>query len=277
MVVVPSVLTAASVLYIGLAPRINQLLYRQMLFYPVPFGTDVEAVPVLEGIEGEDVYFHGDMGQRLNGWFWRNPEAKFVFLFSHGNSGNITIRDKTARLMLMAGGSVFVYDYQGFGRSTGNPSVEGICSDARGAYDYLVQREGVSPDSIIAYGESLGAAVSSYLTTVRPVRSFVLQSGFASLHRIAYETFPLLRVYPDFLFPKPTLDSQSVLSRRHPPVLLIHGELDSVIPVQHSVDMFNASVGEKRLLKLPNSAHADICQTSPEPYVSALKELIAGF
>ncbi|MBX9693825.1 MAG: lysophospholipase, partial [Cyanobacteria bacterium] len=198
----------------------------------------------------------------------------FVFLFSHGNSGNISIRDKMARLMLLTGASVFVYDYQGFGRSTGIPSIEGICSDARGAYDYLVQN-GTSQDSIIAYGESLGAAVSSYLTTVRRVRSLVLQSGFASLQRIAHETFPLLRLYPEFLFPKPTLDSQSVLSRNHPPVLLIHGELDSVVPLQHSIDMFNASIGQKTLLKLPHAAHSDISQTSADLYLDALKTFLS--
>lgn len=242
-----------------------------MLFYPVPFGADFFSIPTLCGIEGEDVYFSGDMGQRLNGWFWRNPDAKHLILFSHGNSGNITIRTNLAELMLRAGYSVFVYDYQGFGRSTGVPSVEAICSDVRAAYDFIVDRRFAEEGAIVSYGESLGASVASYLSTVRGVSGLILQSGFASLKRIAVETMPLLRLYPDMLFPKPNLDSCAVLSREHPPALIIHGELDQVIPLKHSLDLHELAVGSKRLLRLPLTAHADIFATAAEDFGRELK------
>src|SRR5206468_3134820 len=104
------------------------------------------------------------------------------------------------RLMLLAGYSVLVYDYQGFGRSSGRPSVDGILSDGAAAFDYLVKERGIDPHRIVLYGESLGVSVAAHLSTIRDCGGLVLQSGFASLSRIACKHFPFLRIYPTALF-----------------------------------------------------------------------------
>jgi|AGTN01.1.fsa_nt_gi Dipeptidyl aminopeptidases/acylaminoacyl-peptidases len=273
----PTLLTGASLasaLYLAFSPRVNTVLYRNLLFYPVPFPRDYEGVPNLEGIDGEEVWFDSGSGQKIHGFFWKNPRAQFVVLFHHGNSGNITIRHFLARLLTLAGCSVLVYDYQGFGKSSGKPTVDGICGDGTAAYDYLVNSVGFAPEQVILYGESLGAAVATHVSTVRTSAGIILQSGFASLRRIAIESFPILVMYPTALFPMPTLDSMSILSRPHPPVLFIHGDLDQVIPVHHTVDMYAAAVGKKSFLRLPQTGHGDISSSAPDQYVSAIKKFI---
>jgi uncharacterized protein len=275
--VLPSLLTGASLasaLYLALCPRVNTLLYRGLLFYPVPFPVDYEGIPKLDDIEGEDVWFDNSAGKKIHGFFWKNPRAHFVVLFNHGNSGNITIRHFLARLLALTGCSVLVYDYQGFGKSNGKPTVDAICSDGIGAYDYLTKTRGYKPEQIILYGESLGAAVATHVSTVRPAAGIILQSGFSSLRRIAVESFPVLAVYPTALFPLPTLDSMAVLTRPHPPVLLIHGDLDQVIPVRHSIDMYNAAVGKKTLVRLPHTGHGDISSSAPDLYVEAISKFL---
>ena len=255
------ILGGASLFYLAMAPRLNKLVYRPLLFFPVAFP-DIEDVPSINEIPGEEVYFSGASGQTLHGWYWRNPEERYTFLISHGNSGNLTIRLDLCRNLFEAGCSVMVYDYQGFGRSTGLPCVKGICSDSVQAYDFLVREKGVENQKILLYGESLGAAVSTYLSTQRECSAMVLQSGFSSLHKIAREHFPVLTVYPDSLFPKPTLDSLSILKRPHPPVLFLHGAQDTVIPIEHSIEMYEAAVGRKQFLKLPFSSHANVWSSS---------------
>lgn len=262
----------AAAAYLGLAPRLNNFLYRNLLFFPARFPPDFPGIPSLEGVDGEDIFFSGSMGQNLNGWFFNKPGAQYVILFSHGNSGNLTIRHHLSRLMLRAGFSVFVYDYQGFGRSTGRPTIHGICSDGEAAYDYLANERGYKPENILLYGESLGVSVATYLSSVRPCSGLILQSGFASLMRIAFLHFPLLRIYPSSLFPKPALDNVSILRGSTAPLLVIHGELDRVIPVQHSVDMYHAHSGMKRLVRLSGTAHGDVWSTAEKEYVSALME-----
>ena len=268
------VLGSASLLYLLMSPRVNKLVYRPLMFFPVPFPESLEDIPSLEGVPGEEYFFEGSQGQRLHAWHWRRPGARYTFLFSHGNAGNLTIRLETARNLLNSGASVFVYDYQGFGKSTDKPSVEGICTDAEAAYDLMMRELGLSGRDILLYGESLGASVSTYLSSVRECSGIVLQSGFSSLRKIAGEHFPFLKVYPDALFPKPALDSLSILKAPHPPVLLLHGEQDTVIPVSHSVELFEGAVGRKHFVKLPLSSHADVWSSSREECSRALSDFL---
>jgi len=262
----------AAAFYIGLAPRINIPLYRKMLFFPARFPRDFPGLPNLEGIAGEDVFFKGEKGQTLNGWYFNKPDSEYVILFNHGNSGNLTIRHHISRLMVRAGYSVFVYDYQGFGRSTGRPTIDGICSDGAAAFDYLVNERGIDPRNIILYGESLGVSVAAHLSTVRQCSGMILQSGFASLTRIAHTHFPLLRIYPNSLFPQPALDNIAILKNSTMPLLIIHGELDRVIPVKHADDLFEAHGGSKKFVRLKGTAHGDVWSTAEQEYLEALLE-----
>ena len=264
-------------MYIILAPRFNVYLYRSLLFFPSKFPPDFAGVPALESVAGEDVYFTGSMGQTLNGWYFHKGDSEYHILFSHGNSGNLTIRHHLTKLMLRSGYSVFVYDYQGFGRSSGKPTIHGICSDGEAAYDYLVNERGVNPSKIVLYGESLGCSVASYLSTVRPCQGLILQSGFSSLTRIACKHFPLLHAYPPSLYPKPALDNLKIVKNAKVPLLIIHGDLDRVIPVQHAVDMFEAAPGKKHFVRLPGTAHGDIWSTAEQEYLEALSAFPQNF
>jgi uncharacterized protein len=262
-------------LYLVFCPRWNYILYRPLLFHPWKVAGNEPVAPPLAGVTGENVYFPSENGKMLNGWYYVNPKAIYTIIFNHGNGGNITVRTDLVQLLLMAGASVFIYDYEGYGESVGKPTVEGICEDGAGAYKYLTSVKAIHPDKIILYGESLGAAVASYISTRFECKAIVLQSGFSSLYGIACEVFPLLRIYPAFLFPNPALDNLSVLTKPHPPVLLIHGDADTVVPVRHAKTLYDKAVGPKKFLELPKTGHADIYTTAASVYVRAMKSFLS--
>jgi len=262
--------------YVALAPRMARPLYRQFLFHPDPYPHDIETAPSLGGIQGKDVYFHSRRGKRLHGWVYENPIAKDWMLVSHGNAGNIANRMALIELLLRAGVSVFIYDYQGYGRSEGRPDIPDICYDGEAAYDFLTAEYNVRKENIILYGESLGASVAGYISRVRGAKALILQSGFASLERIARESLPLLKIYPDFLFPQSFLNNLAVLQQPHPPVLIAHGVNDAVIAFDHANHLFKIAVGKKILLELPETAHSDITMSAPEKFQSAIEEFLSG-
>ncbi|MGH9553202.1 MAG: alpha/beta hydrolase, partial [Terriglobales bacterium] len=198
--------------------------------------------------------------------------SKYTVVFSHGNGGNIAVREDTVSLLLKAGTSVFIYDYRGYGKSQGAPDVEGICEDAIAAYDYVHKVRQVPPEHIVLYGESLGVGVTTYLSTERKCAGMILQSGFASLSRIASEIFPVLALYPGPLLSNPPLDSIAVLSKSHAPVLIVHGRQDDVVPFKHGEDIYEAAVGPKVFVDLPACGHNDISCTAPAKYTEALKK-----
>lgn len=129
---------------------------------------------------------------------------------------------------------------------------------------------------MILYGESLGASVAGYLSRVRQSAGLILQSGFSSLERIAREEMPLLRIYPDFLFPHSMLNNAAVLGQPHPPVLIAHGVNDTVINFAHALHLYDNAVGKKVLLRLPKSAHSDITVSAPGEFQIAIEEFLSG-
>lgn len=100
-------------------------------------------------------------GERLHAWWVAAPvPTRGHVLLCHGNAGNITSRMAHARLLSAVGFDVMLFDYRGYGRSSGSPSEEGTYRDARAARTALLRRPGVDPRRVFYLGESLGAAVA---------------------------------------------------------------------------------------------------------------------
>lgn len=270
----PASLLAA--LYFGLSPRVAKPIYTNMLFHPYRYPEGDYESGHIANISYEDVFFDAADGTKLHGWYFRQEGAPHTILMSHGNTGNIAGRPALLEAILKTGSSLFVYDYRGFGRSKGSPSVDGVISDACSAYDFLLKQKGCKPEEVVLYGESLGAAISCQLTLRRQTSGLILQSGFASITKISKHHIPLMHVYPAALYPQPLLDNVGVLRQGlHPPLLIVHGHKDSVVPFSHGKDLFSAAAGKKRFVDFPEAEHSDIPIIAQERFVSAMKEFLA--
>lgn len=256
-------------LYLALSPRIASRLYGGVMFHPHQFPDDLELLDI-EGVTREEIFFVSNK-LRLHGWYFHVPKSTKTLLFSHGNTGNILNRETMIGLQLKAGYSVFIYDYRGYGRSEGNASVFGIVADGCAAYDYLIQQRDLKPEQIVLYGESLGAAVACQIAARREAAGIVLQSGFSSLRKIGMETIPFIRIYPKFLLPQPELDSAAVLERDHPPLLIIHGKKDTVVPFTHAEEIYSRALEPKHFVPLTRCGHNDIPYLAPDEYIGALR------
>lgn len=213
-------------------------------------------------------------GTKLHGWFIRVPNATKTFLVSHGNGGNLAYRLKLIDALLSSGASVFAYDYRGYGRSEGNPTPEGIAVDGLGAYDYLVREKKVAPLDIVLYGESLGCTVSTVISQKRTCGGVVLQSGFSTIVEAARDRLPWFRLFPDDAFPQRFLDNVTAYKTKHPPLLLVHGVKDWVLPSRYSQTIFDNAIEPKQLVLLPNANHNDIYFTDKEAAVDALRGFV---
>jgi fermentation-respiration switch protein FrsA (DUF1100 family) len=261
-------------LYLGFSPRVAVPLYRPVLFHPTKFPEGNYDVASLESVTRTEANFTSADGTRLHGWLFRNPSAKRTILFHHGNAANLTTRLAMIELQLRAGLSVFIYDYRGFGRSEGLPDLRGICDDGCAAFDYLVKNENISPNQIINYGESLGTGVACQVSKTRPGAGLILQSGFSSLRKIGAEVVPLLRIYPKELFPQPVLDNLEVVRQKHPPLLILHGTQDTVVPYPHGQEMFSQASEPKTFVEFANSNHNDLALEEPERYLQSIHQFL---
>lgn len=190
-------------------------------------------------------------------------------LICHGNGGNIGDRVFFAALLSAAGFDVVLFDYRGYGRSTGSPSEEGTYLDARAALAWLVAQPGAEASRVLFLGESLGGAVAVDLALDHPPAGLVLLSPFTSVRQMARLHYPFI---PAPLVPDayPTLGRIGDLRA---PLLVLHGEDDEIVPLSQARDLFEAAPEPKRIRTFPGVGHDDIAAFSGE----ALAQEIASW
>ena len=139
----------------------------------------------LSGLPLEEVWLPVDESVTVFGWFVDAGPTKPVLLWCHGNAGNISHRLENIRELYRRGLSVFIFDYRGYGRSTGSPSEPGMYQDALACYDYVLYQRKIASDRIVLFGRSLGACVAGEVAIHRPSAGVILEGAFPSIQSMS--------------------------------------------------------------------------------------------
>jgi fermentation-respiration switch protein FrsA (DUF1100 family) len=264
--------------FLALAVLIR-LFERSFIFFPLRYPAGVWD-PALLGVDAEDVWFEAADGTRLHGWWIEAPvgadatgggagAGSPVLLWSHGNAGNLTHRAPHAAALSRQGLSVFLFDYRGYGRSEGGPSEAGLYLDTEAAYIHLTEERGIPTQRLILMGVSLGCAPTARLSTRVEHAGTILVSPFTSAKAMASRMFFGLPL--GFLasagFPVTTW-----VAERSRPLLVIHGEADTVVPFKFGQDVFAAAAEPKLFVSLPGTGHNDILQAGGAMYLDAMRD-----
>lgn len=209
-------------------------------------GESGGTTPREAGLAFEERMLAAADGERIQAWFLpAEGEARGALLFSHGNAGTIEDRLDLARFFVEARVSVLLYDYRGYGLSSGSPDEDGTYADARAAWKELVEQRGFAPGRILLYGESLGGGVAVQLATEVRSAGLVLHDTFRSLDDAAAVHYPWL---PVRLLLRSHYDNAAKIGRIAAPLLVIHSPQDEVIPFEQGKALFDAAAEPKELL-----------------------------
>ncbi len=223
---------------------------RRLMYFP----DRTRASPASFALTGvEERMLRTPDGETLIAWFGRAPPGRPTLLYFHGNAGNLANRSERVRKYQARGLGVFILSYRGYSGSTGRPSEQANVADAKLAYEALIA-EGVAPDDIIVYGESLGSGVAVQLAAEKPVGGLVLDAPYTSIVDVAAAAYPFFPVRW-FLFDR--YESLRYLPRIDAPLLVIHGEDDEVIPVAMGRAVYAAADGPKEIVTFPGAGHSD--------------------
>jgi pimeloyl-ACP methyl ester carboxylesterase len=241
------VLGAALILWGGAATTVavNQ---ERLLFHGTPLPETMQSPPTIE-----DRYLDVP-GARLHGWLYRRPGGhKGLVMYLHGNSGNVATWLTQTRFWDEAGMDVFVLDYRGFGRSTGEISSEAQLHD-----DVWRAWQAVSPpyagQRIVLLGRSIGTGLAARLSTRVKSDLLVLVSPYASMARIASEQYPWV---PGLALKYPLHTDEALARSQAQATLIFHGDADALIPIDHARSL-NALYPQARLVPIPGAGHNDI-------------------
>ena len=134
------------------------------------------------------------------------------------------------------------------------------------AYEYLTQQRHVSPDRLVVYGESLGAAIAADLASKVAVGGLVIEEGFTSTADVGQGMFPFL---PVRWLVRNKYDTLSKMSRIKAPVLILHSHGDEFFNMRHAQRLLAAANEPKQLVEL-QGGHNDAFLTSATIYHDAL-------
>jgi uncharacterized protein len=245
-------------------------LLHSLLYFP---SRAITETPKQAGLHYRDLELVSDDGERLHGW-WIGTRTDPLghLLVCHGNAGNVGDRVPHAALLTAAGFDVLLFDYRGYGRSSGSPSEEGTYRDARAALVCLLDQRAIDPARIFYLGESLGGAVALNLALERPPAGVVLLSAFTGIRDLGRLHYPFV---PPALVPDayPTLRR---IRELHAPLLVLHGERDEIVPLSHGRALFEAAPEPKRLHVFPGVGHNDLVSLAGAELVRVITSWVSG-
>jgi alpha-beta hydrolase superfamily lysophospholipase len=249
-------------------PIIQTALFHPRPDYPgysrVPDARD-GTIPVEEGVE---------LGYRLYPY---QPGAP-VILYFHGNGEIASDHDSFARDYHFAGASLLVVDYRGYGWSTGTPKVSTLLGDVAPIMEALpgiLAEAKLSDQKLVVMGRSLGSAPAIHAAHTYPDRfkGIIIESGFA-------HTFPLLArlgiPVERLAHLHDPIGNVRKMEEISLPLLVIHGENDTLIPVANGQALYDASpAAQKHLLRIAGAGHNDLMFVALDRYFRAITQFLS--
>lgn len=222
------------------------------------------SIPVADGVA---------LGYRL----YRHAHATPVILYFHGNGEIASDYDNLAPEFLRAGASLLVVDYRGYGWSGGKPLVSTLLTDAEKVVPALPGLLGRADAPLFVMGRSLGSAPAVHLAAAQPaaIKGLIIESGFAhepSLFRRLQIPDALLQAVPS------VFGNEGKMANIHLPLLVIHGQRDTLIPPENGQALYDASPSaHKTIVTIPGAGHNDLLYYGMERYFAALTAFVREF
>ena len=166
------------------------------------------------------------------------------------------------------GFGLFAVSYRGFGGSTGSPSETGLLRDAAAAYSSCTDRYPV--ERIVIWGESLGTGVAVALASKQPVGRLILEAPFTSAAEVARLSYPLI---PVGLLMKDQFRSDARVGAITVPTLVLHGELDRVVPIAFGERLYAAIRAPKQFVRFANGEHEGL---DAHGAIAAVRDFLAA-
>jgi len=220
IIIVPAVLIG-----LGLAVYIFQ---ENLIFHPEKLS---EKYRFNFTEEFEELNYETEDGQIINALLFKVENAKGVIYYHHGNAGNLESWGARAIDFTTRGYDVLMYDYRGYGKSSGSIKNEKMLySDALMIYKKLIYD--YKERDIILYGTSLGTGIAAHLANDNHPKMLILETPYYNFYDVSKFHYPYL---PNSILLHYQFKTDKHLCDIDIPVYLFHGTEDETVPYNSSV------------------------------------------
>jgi pimeloyl-ACP methyl ester carboxylesterase len=192
-------------------------------------------------------------GAKLHGLRFLQPEPDGLVFFLHGNGGDVSTWTDDVELYRALNYDLFVFDYRGYGKSTGAISSEAaLHADVRAAWDRIAPHYAQKP--IVVYGRSLGTGLAVALAREVDPALVVLATPYRSMAAVVDRLYPIA---PRWLLKYP-LRTDAMAADVRAPVLIVHGTHDELLPLDDALALQPLFRPPAELVVVDGAAHNDI-------------------
>ena len=178
---------------------------------------------------------------------------KTILVF-HGNAGHIGHRVNKFKPFIDKGYGLLLLEYRGYGENKGKPTKLGLYRDGEAAINYLINQK-IKSKNIIVYGESLGTAIATKLSTNYSFNMTILEAPFTSVADVAQKRY---WIFPAKYLVLDNFDNLGIIEKIKSPLLLLHGYKDYVINIAFGKKVFEAALKPKKALFVQNAGHNNL-------------------
>ena len=240
-------------------------IYAEVLFKLT--GRAGQYDPPKPGSNAADYFAQTAGGQRIHFRRWgptgNSRTSLRTAIISHGNAGTMDDFHTIPKWLAAQGIAVYVYDYRGYGLSTGWPSERGLYQDVETIWREAQQRDTATPETTLLFGHSLGGGPATYLAEKIQTAVLLLASTYTSIPDRA-ALHPLFGRLAPFVWTK-FPNRERIAHLRDTCLIVIHARNDDTMPYAMSLQLRDAYKGTNRALfaEHPTAGHADIIGEIP--------------
>ncbi|MCA9075369.1 MAG: alpha/beta hydrolase [Planctomycetaceae bacterium] len=259
-------------------------IQRRFMYRPLRGNVELDASLVPSGTV-QDVRVPTDDGLELHGWHSIAKDGHVerpLCLFFPGNSGHRGCRLRDLELFNRVGCDGLLVDYRGYAENPGKPAEPHIAADAHTIWRFVLESLKVSADRIIVVGNSLGGGVATRLAMElceqgTPPAGLVLRGTFSSMPDAVAAIYPWLKVQRILVDRYPSIDRVPHITC---PLLIFHGTLDEVLPIDQGRRLFEAAPAKssngikKRFVELAEAGHNNMAHVAGDEMAKGLSEFI---
>ncbi|TWT42310.1 putative aminoacrylate hydrolase RutD [Phycisphaerae bacterium RAS1] len=240
---------------------------------------DVEYLPLAQtpadvGLPFEEQRIPASTGHTVRTWYMPARLDRGTIVISSGNAGPASCYLFAARLLHDNGWSVAMYDYQGFGESSGEPSIDALKPDLEAVLRMALQRSGRARVTLM--GISLGSVPTIAVAVQQPgrVNAVVLDSPVAMEAQARRFAFALGDTDAILAGIDPALITEKTIRDLHTPLLVFAHGRDFVTPERTVDALYAAAPGPKQLVTFPQLGHVLGQFFDTDEYVSNLDRFL---